>query len=541
MPVKSIHILEKSNIFKILFQYATVGIMVIGKKGVIKLANPFAEKLFGYDEGKLSREKLDALIPNGLKETHIAHHAGYFKNPKERKMGIGMDLFAKRLDGTLFPVEISLGHFEAEGETFAIVYITDISVRKANEDAILKSEKKYRFVFENSKDVRAIYELVFDKDGKVVNLIIKEVNTVYKEIMIKGGLKGECEGRLLTEMPGDYSMHFKECERAVKNVEVVKYTHYNPVTNWYMLITIVPIDASHCFAYGIDITAQKKNEHELNELNKKLENKVQERTEALVKVVRELAQSKEELIKSLGKEKELNELKSRFITTASHEFRTPLAAILSSAAIIEKYNEKEEKPKRKKHLERIESSVKNLTEILNDFLSLGKLEEGAVPYKPEPLQVGEFVRTVVQDNNGILKKDQKINYRHIDGNHNAETDLQMLKNIILNLLSNAVKYSKEGQTIDITTQVIDGSIELRVKDYGIGIPDADQKHLFTRFFRAKNAVNIEGTGLGLNIVKKYVELMNGNISFASELEKGSEFVVLIPIKYQKNKSSEVVT
>ncbi|MFI5141886.1 MAG: sensor histidine kinase, partial [Bacteroidia bacterium] len=183
--------------------------------------------------------------------------------------------------------------------------------------------------------------------------------------------------------------------------------------------------------------------------------------------------------------------------------------------------------------------VNNLIEILNDFLSLGKLEEGAVPYKPEPLQVSEFVKTIIEDNRSILKKDQKINYRHINGNHHAEADLQMFKNIILNLLSNAVKYSKEGQTIDITTEVKPGVveiIELKVKDYGVGIPEADQKHIFSRFFRAKNAINIEGTGLGLNIVKKYVELMHGSVLFTSELEKGTEFVVKIPVRVSPKNS-----
>lgn len=246
-----------------------------------------------------------------------------------------------------------------------------------------------------------------------------------------------------------------------------------------------------------------------------------------------MAESKKELEKSLEKEKELNELKSRFVTTASHEFRTPLATILSSSSLIEKYNEKEDEPKRRKHLQRIQSSVNNLIEILNDFLSIGKLEEGVIRNKPEPLQVNDFVGGVVDGNRAILKKDQKVNYHHIDGNHNAEADLQMFKNVILNLLSNAAKYSNEGQTIDITTEVIPGlaeMIELKVKDHGIGIPDKDQPHLFERFFRAKNAMNIEGTGLGLNIVKKYVELMHGSISFISTLGEGTEFTVRIPVR-----------
>ncbi len=516
--------------FKILFEYATIGIVVVGKRGIIKLANPFAEKLFGYAEGELKGQKLDTLIPDNLRKMHAGHHAGYFKKPKERSMGLGMDLFAKRKDGTLLPIEISLGHYEMEGETYAITYITDISLRKANEEALKKSEEKYRFVFDNSIDVRAIYEVVFDDKKNVTDLLIKEANPAYREVILKSGLNENFIGHSIKEMPGDCSEHFRECEIAMKSGKPHTYLRHNAETDWYMQVTIVPIDATHCFAYGLDVTALKKSEKELSKLNKELEQRVERRTEALAKAIDELAVSKKELEKSLEKEKELNELKSRFVTTASHEFRTPLATILSSTSLVAKYNEKEEEPKRRKHLQRIQSSVNNLIEILNDFLSIGKLEEGVIRYKPEPLQVGNFVKGIINETRVILKKDQKVNYKHIDGNQDAEADLQMFKNVIINLLSNAAKYSEEGKPIDITTEVVNGIIELKVKDYGIGIPEKDQKYLFQRFFRAKNAMNIEGTGLGLNIVKKYMELMHGSISFTSTLGEGTEFVIRIPVK-----------
>jgi len=357
--------------------------------------------------------------------------------------------------------------------------------------------------------MRAIYEVVFDDKENVVDLIINETNAVYKEVMQKFGLTGNCDGRSITEMPGDYLQHFKECEETMKSGQAKTYLHYNPQTEWYMLATIVPIDKTHCFVY---------------------DNKVEERTENLARVIKELASSKKELVVNLEKEKELNEMKSRFVTTASHEFRTPLATILSSVSLIEKYSEKEDEGKRKKHIERIQSSVNNLIEILNDFLSLGKLEEGVIRNKPEHLRVDEFVKSILKENRTILKKDQKVNYVHICGNPDVDADQQILKNVILNLFSNAVKYSEEGKNIEITTKVENKFIELKIKDYGIGIPEKDQKFLFTRFFRAKNAINIEGTGLGLNIVKKYVELMKGSISFFSKEEEGAEFIVKIPVK-----------
>jgi PAS domain S-box-containing protein len=530
MSEKAAHILDTNTGFKILFDFATIGIIVVGKRGIIKLANPFAEKLFGYNEGELKGQMLDVLIPNDLRKVHLDHHAGYFTAPKERSMGKGIDLFAKRKDGAVFPVEISLGHYEIEGETFAVTYITDITVRKKGEEELKQSEKKFRFLFDNSNDVRAFYKVVFDDKGNVADLIIEEANPSYKKVMQESGHSGDFVGRSIVGLTQEYIQHFKECEVAMRTFKSRTYQRFNPVTRLYLLTTIIPIDKDHCFAYGIDITTQKRIENELSELNEELEHRVEERTEALAKAINDLAASKDEVVQALEKEKELNELKSRFITTASHEFRTPLATILSSVTLIEKYSEKEEQAKRKKHIDRIQSSITNLTEILNDFLSLNKLEEGVVANKPESIKLDEFVNKVFEENKSILKAGQKVNYLHSNGNVNAEVDSQIFKNVILNLFSNAVKYSDEGKSIDVATKEENGIIELKIKDYGIGIPEKDQKFLFTRFFRAKNAINIEGTGLGLNIVKKYVDLLNGNISFTSKLGEGSEFVVKIPAK-----------
>lgn len=529
MPENTEYILDSNTGFKTLFDYATIGIVVVGRRGIIKLVNPFAEQLFGYELGELKGQKLEVLIPDDKKEIHTKNHESFFKNPKGRTMGLGMELSGKKKDGSLFPVEISLGHYQMHGEIFAVTYLTDISLRKKSEEDLRKSENKYHFIFDNSTDVRAIYEVIFDETGNAVDLLIKETNTVFDDYMHKTGLTGSSQGKRISELPGDYTVHLNACADAVKNGRVLKYLFHNPDTKWYFLVTIVPMDKTHCFSFGVDITAQKNIENELNLLNKELEHRVEERTEALATAINDLAASKEEVVRALEKEKELNELKSRFITTASHEFRTPLATILSSVTLIEKYEEKNDQEKRKKHIERIQSSVNNLTGILNDFLSLGKLEEGIVVNKPQLLHIDEFVKGVTEENRSILKAGQKVNYEHQGGNTIMEVDPQILRIIILNLFSNAVKYSGEGSEISLSTKEKDGLMVLKVKDHGIGIPEKDQKFIFTRFFRSKNAINIEGTGLGLNIVKKYLELIKGTISFTSTLEEGTEFTVNIPI------------
>ncbi len=241
--------------------------------------------------------------------------------------------------------------------------------------------------------------------------------------------------------------------------------------------------------------------------------------------------AEQEIRKSLEKEKQLGELKSRFVTTASHEFRTPLSTILSSVSILGKYIAAEnfDKTKLGKHIQRIKSSVNNLNQILNDFLSMGRLEEGRIAIEYSQFDIELLAGEAISGVRPLLKPDQQIDYVHDCGDPLVYLDKQMLLNIMINLLSNAIKYSEENSTITLTTRCTETELAIYVKDEGIGIPEADIQHIFERFFRAHNAVNIQGTGLGLNIVKKYVELMNGEIEFTSEEQKGTEFFVKLPL------------
>ena len=266
----------------------------------------------------------------------------------------------------------------------------------------------------------------------------------------------------------------------------------------------------------------------LLEINTKLSKEIRERNA----VEKELRASREELEASLAKEKELNELKSRFVSMASHEFRTPLSTILSSSALIGRYAEGDQQPKREKHLDRIKNAVSGLNSILNDFLSISKIEEGRIPITIQELKVGDICAEVIGDIEGLLKEEQKIEHQDLSGNITLQTDKNILKNILFNLTSNAIKYSGEGTTVNCTTEKVDDVLQISIKDQGMGIPKHDQKHLFSRFFRASNVTNIQGTGLGLNIVAGYVKMLNGEIDFESEPDVGSTFIVRIPINTQ---------
>ena len=281
--------------------------------------------------------------------------------------------------------------------------------------------------------------------------------------------------------------------------------------------------------------ALKRSEEQLIVYAAELEKKVEMRTEALNNTIKKLEEevierkkAEEEVRKSLEKERELNELKSKFVSIASHEFRTPLSTILSSASLIQQYKDKKDYDKQDKHTLRIKSSVNHLTQILNDFLSLGKLEEGKVDVKFETIDVTHFFQEISEEVGSFLKEGQNVVVTCAPGLIEIRTDARILRNIMFNLISNASKYSDLNKRIYIECKEQNHKVQFTIKDEGIGIPIEDQKHLFDRFYRASNAGNIQGTGLGLNIVKRYIELIDGDISFSSEYEKGTTFYITIP-------------
>jgi signal transduction histidine kinase len=231
----------------------------------------------------------------------------------------------------------------------------------------------------------------------------------------------------------------------------------------------------------------------------------------------------------MEKGKEINDLKSRFVSMASHEFRTPLSTILSSVSLLSKYTSTEDQSKRDKHIDRIKSSVKTLTDILNEFLSLGRIEEGKVDMNPEIFDLVEFMNAINNEMSVLLKPGQKFIFNH-KGNMQTYTDSNLLKHIMINILSNAIKFSPENASITIDTEVTSNHTKISITDNGIGIPAEDQVHLFERFFRATNVTNIQGTGLGLYIVCRYIEILKGTIKYTSEFEKGSTFKIQLPSK-----------
>ncbi len=403
-----------------LFENATEGIILTNQSGDIVLVNPAAEQMFNYTAVDLIGKKIEILIPQKYRKSHIHLREEFHNRPSNRVMGHGRDLHGTKKNGQEFPVEVSLSYYKQNNQPFAIAFIIDITRRKQIEQSMLQQQQELK---------------------KVTN--------------------------------------------------------------------------------------------DLRILNIELEGKVEERTTILKEALLKLEESQRELNEALDKERQLNEIKSRFVSMASHEFRTPLSTVLSSASLLSKYTNTEDQEKRNRHIDRIRDSVKHLNNILEDFLNLGKLDEGKVTTHFSEFNIHEVITETTEEIKGLLKKGQQIIYLH-DGATEFFSDKNLLKNILINLITNAIKFSGDQTTITIKCRLNHEIAEISVSDEGIGISKEDQQHLFSSFFRGHNALNIQGTGLGLHIVKRYVDLLNGSANINSELNKGTTVYISIPANKRYN-------
>lgn len=385
--------LDIARVCQLLFTTAAEGLVVVDGSGAILMVNPRLAGMFGYAADELVGGGIEMLIPEAARARHVQHRAGYDRAPKQRSMGIGMDLWGRCKDGSLLPVEVSLNHFEVDGRRFVMGLVTDITLRR-------------------------------------------------------------------------------------------------------------------------------RAEEELQRTNQELEERVEQRTE-------ELRAAERNVREALEKERELHALKSRFVSMASHEFRTPLSTIMSSVDLIGRYTGGGEPDKVEKHVTRIRGKVRELTAMLNEFLSLERIEQGLVTVAPTAFDIVHHCIEQIEELRSLAKPGQSIDYDHGGDERTVTADRNLLGHVISNLVTNAVKYSHEGEPIRLHTRIEGGRLVITVSDRGMGIPEADQQHLFERFFRGSNAMTIQGTGLGLNIVKRYLELLGGGIGFTSR-PGSTVFTVEVP-------------
>lgn len=289
-------------------------------------------------------------------------------------------------------------------------------------------------------------------------------------------------------------------------------------------------------ATQVAIAIQQSEFHEqLQQLNAQLEQRVQQRTEELALsndlLREEIAERKrlDEVQLALEREKELSALKTRFFSMASHEFRTPLSTVLAAAQLLEN-SPPDNSEKRLRNLRRIQDSVKNMIQLLDDILTINRAETGKLEFNPKLLALDNFCRQFVEEMQISAGSQHTLTFICQGKSTLAYIDEKLLRSILGNFLSNAIKYSPKGGQIQCFLKFELDCVQLQICDYGIGIPDDDQKQIFEPFYRGKNVRHISGTGLGLVVVKKYVELHGGNIEITSNLGQGTTATIILPLK-----------
>lgn len=493
---------KNSNIFNLLSEGVSEGIIVVNAAQKIVASNTSAEKMFGYKKEELIGKPLDILIPKRYHHNHDAHVDNFISKSEQRQMGHGRDLFGICKDGHEFPVEAGLNPFELYGATYVMALIIDITERKRKD----KELNHWARIFDES--LNEIY--VFDADTFLFINVNKEaqrnIGYTMDELLtmtpvdIKPGLNKPKFLKLIQPLLED-EMGKVDFETTHERKDGSSY----PVEVHLQLSSMG--EKKTFVAIILDITERKN-------YTEKLEKKVEERTI--------------QLTEALAAEKELNELKTRFLSLVSHEFKTPLSSILTSITLLGKYTQTEQQEKRDKHVNTIKNKVKYLDAILNDFLSVERLQSGKVNYNVESFPLSKIINEVVYDSNMLLKTGQKIQYPDNIDDLIIQFDEKTLELALSNLVHNAIKYSPEDSTIDLQVGIEQEKIVLSIIDEGIGIPKAEQKYIFNRYFRAQNALLSQGTGIGLNIAKQHLENLGASLEFLSEENKGSTFIVRIP-------------
>jgi PAS domain S-box-containing protein len=493
-----------SNVFKILSEAVSEGIVIVNKSQIIVATNNAANELFGYQEEELYGQHLDILIPKKYHSNHHKHVSGFMKTSDKRQMGHNRDLYGCRKDGTQFPVEAGLNPFTVYDNHYVMALVIDISVRKKVEQEL----RHWANIFNES--LNEIF--IFDTE----TLLFVDVN---KEALKNIGFTiEELHGMKPYDIKPEYSK-----SKFVKTIA--------PVLDGSLLK--MKLNTVHQrkdgTTYPVEVHLQRSSTGNKDTVVAIILD-MTEREAYTQKLEQTVTKRTQQLEEALAIEKELGDLKTKFLSLVSHEFKTPLSGILTSAILAGKYQKEQHQGKREKHLKTIESKVKFLNNIINDFLSIERLESGKVNYNFSNFPLSKVINEVIYDANMLLKEGQKIEYPEKIDAIFIDFDEKILVLILTNLINNAIKYSSEMSTIYVAAKEEGNSLVLTIRDEGIGIPEVEQKYIFNRYFRAENALLTQGTGIGLNIVKTHLENLNGTITFKSTQEQGSIFTVIMPIK-----------
>lgn len=493
---------ESEKKFRSLVEDAPEAIVISDELGQITLVNAQAERVFQYTRDELIGQKVEILVPDMYREQHEQLRAGFLNMPSRLHDRDILGLMGRRKDGTTFYVDIQLSYVTTRDGSLVLSFIEDVTDRKQAEEALRQSEELLRDVLENLP----VGVWLIAPDGKIVfgNPAGKEIwggakyigidsFAVYRGWWLESGKQIEPDEWAAARaiVKGETSLN-EEIE-----IEAFDGTHK------YLLNSAIPIRDSEQRIQGAIIVNQD---------------------------VTMLKLAENTLRAAFEKEKELGDLKSRFVSMASHEFRTPLATILSSSEMLLNYRERMDEPKIDRKLITIANQVKHLTSIVEDVLDLTRMQSGRTEFRPVAADLDALCREIVDEFRSRAEIQQTITYTCAQASVQFPFDRKLMRQIVINLVANACKYSAPEKSVYIGLEFTETNAILRVRDEGIGIPEADMRHLFEPFHRAGNVGTVSGTGLGLSIAKQAIELHEGTIRAESRVNVGSTFTVTLPIK-----------
>jgi PAS domain S-box-containing protein len=524
---------ESEQKFRLLVENMQDGLYVLDLEGNIIYANERVYSILGIEQRDLivlsnnrfiSKEYRDVVFKERDKILNHMTNSGWIELPAKKASGEGI-----WLEMRVIPV--------CNGENQIVSFqniIRDITERKIAEEKLRASELRFRSYFELPLIGIAILSTelnVLDCNNKISQML--------------GFPKGKLKERTLYSLIHPEDMPIMEKLNPLINGEVEDYSVTKRLIKQDGSLVYIELalgcikkpDRSVAFFVGLfnDITEKTLLAEELEHHRNHLEKLVEERTLELAEVNNllqtEITKQKEaerKVMATLEKEKEVSELKSRFISIASHEFRTPLTTIYSSTQLLERFGRKWDDTMYKNQIDRIKEHVHHLTDTMDDVLIIGKTESGKIKYEPKMVDLKAFCDNLLDDVKPLLTAKHRLVYKFLLKRNIYILDEKLLKYIFLNLLTNAVKYSPHGGKVEFIIKGRRKEIEFVVSDRGIGIPEKNKNILFEPFHRCDNVGDISGTGLGMSIIKRSVNMHKGVLTYESIENKGTTFRILIP-------------